>query len=148
MKRKLATIALLTVGVSCLCFADQQTSKTDGRLWLGTSVSYELPTSTNLSYELGAGLYGLGGGVNSYLQSPGTGPMVSARVGYWGLGFAANALFNYVGSFSGQFYWRLGAGVEYVEGSLNGGGSGVFGSLNINVSSFIPMAEASLGFRF
>jgi hypothetical protein len=109
----------------------------NGTIWVLTGLSYELPSTSNTTVELGFGWYGIGGGINFYPNGGHHGLMISARVGFDGGGVAANAAVNYVGHFSPSLMWRLGVGVEYVN-STN--------AWWLSNQTF-PFIEADLGFR-
>lgn len=106
-------------------------------IWLLSDLSYEMPSNSNMTYEYGFGFYGVGGGINLYTNSNKQGLMYGARAGLWGGGFAVNAQAYYVGQFSEDWAWRVGAGLQYMQASNWYRNDGLF-----------PIITASVGFRF
>ncbi len=125
--------ACLALGTSALAADD----KPKGHLWILSELSYELPSNTNTSFEVGIfGFCGLGAAYNMYSNGK-TGLMYTGRVGYLGAGVAANALVSYVGNFNESISWRIGAGIGYFKGS------GYFGDVN----GAFPVLDLSIGFK-
>lgn len=106
-------------------------------IWLLSDLSYETSTSSNITYEYGFGTYGVGGGINLYTNPNKQGLMYGARAGLWGGGFALNAQAYYVGSFSEDWSWRVGGGLQYMSSDNWYRNDGLF-----------PIITASVGFRF
>ncbi len=106
-------------------------------IWLLSDLSYEMPSNSNITYEYGFGIYGIGGGINMYTNQNKQGLMYGARAGLWGSGFAVNAQAYYVGQFSEDWAWRVGGGLQYMQASNWYRSDGLF-----------PVITASVGFRF
>jgi hypothetical protein len=150
MKIEHIIAAAVALAVSASAFAAAPSDGRSGTIWVLTDLSYEVPSTTNFSPEFGFGPYGVGGGVNYYPSGGNNGLMLSARAGYIGVGYTWNAEINVVGSFSRSVGWRLGAGVEYVSfdlGTVNVPLLGENVPLNLSGHGFVPMVEASIGFR-
>lgn len=130
-------LALLTCVASATTGAPPM-SETKGRLYVLTGISYELPSASDVSYEVGLSWYGFGGGINKYLTPEKKGPLVEGRVGLWGGAFAVNASYAYTQDFNENLSWRVGAGLQYVteKGIYKGADSGLF-----------PIFELSLGLK-
>jgi hypothetical protein len=132
-----STIALLTIAAACHAADDKTFDTNHPHLWILSDLSYETSSSTANTYEFGFGWYGLGGGINHYTESNKTGLMYGGRVGFWGGGIALNGEAYYVGKFSDSVSWRVGGGLEYLQGTgIFSGANGVF-----------PILSASIGFR-
>jgi hypothetical protein len=137
MNTKQALAIGAALAVSALSHATDTPSADAPHLWIISDLSYEMASSSLMSYEFGFGWYGVGGGVNLYTDPTKTGLMYSARAGLWGGGVALNAGVNYVGSFSDTVKWRVGFGAEYLQGS------GIFSDVN----GIVPIIEASIGIK-
>ena len=107
-------------------------------IWLLSDLSYETSTNDRMTCEYGFGIYGVGGGVNLYTNPNKQGLMYGARAGLWGNGFAVNAQAYYVGQFSEDWAWRVGAGLQYMQAD----------NWYRKNDGLFPIITASVGFRF